>query len=99
MLLGFRPAILFLIIFHADRFVFHNKKMNVADISHTTMNRLNPITEDHKLLLVFRNIGLKLLQQLRDAMYRSPYNSFFKDVPAASHEARFSYLGHQFTTA
>jgi hypothetical protein len=63
------------------------------------MNRQNPITEDYKLLLVFRNIGIKLLQQLREAMYRPPYNTFFKEVPAAPHEIRFSYLGHQFTTA
>lgn len=63
------------------------------------MNRDNPITEDYKLLLVFRNIGLKLLQHLKEVMYRPPYNSLFKEMTVAGKsETGFSYLEHNFIT-
>ena len=63
------------------------------------MNRENPITEDYKLLLVFRNIGAKLLQRLKEVMYRPPYGSLFKETAVAGKgETGFSYLDHNFIT-
>ncbi len=63
------------------------------------MNHQNPITEDYSLLLVFRNIGVKLLQRLKEAMAKPPYNAFFKETPAAGKaEIQFLYLEHQFIT-
>lgn len=63
------------------------------------MNRINPITEDYKLLLVFKNIGLKLVQQVKVCMSSQPYNSFFKEVTMTEqHELRFSYFNHKFKT-
>jgi hypothetical protein len=63
------------------------------------MNRLNPITEDYKLLLVFRNIGVQLLQRLKEVIGKPPYAPLFKERPATGkNEIGFSYLEHQFST-
>src|SRR6059036_3114823 len=63
------------------------------------MQRSNPIIEDYKLLLVFRNVGLKLLQQLKGLMSTLPYSNFFKDVSLTDqNELLFSYLHHTFKT-
>ena len=63
------------------------------------MNYQNPIVEDYKLLLVFRNIGLKLIQQLRELIRKPPYNMLFKELAVTGqNELAFSYLEHNFTT-
>ena len=63
------------------------------------MNHLNPIVEDYKLMLVFKNIGLQLLQQLKTQMGAPPYNNFFRDFTVTEHnELNFSYLQQNFTT-
>ena len=63
------------------------------------MNRLNPIVEDYKLLLVFRNIGLQLLLQLKTQMGTIPYSNFFRDITITEqNELYFSYLQQNFKT-
>jgi hypothetical protein len=63
------------------------------------MNRLNPIVEDYKLFVVFKNIGLQLLQQLRMQMSMPPYSNFFRDVAITEqNELLFSYLQQHFKT-
>jgi hypothetical protein len=63
------------------------------------MSWLNPIIEDYKLLLVFRNMGLKMLQQLGTEMEGKTYNPFFKNVSfTEKNELFFSYLEHNFKT-
>lgn len=63
------------------------------------MNHQNPIVEDYKLLVVFKHIGLKLLQHVKDQLAKQPYAFIFKDVALPEpHELRFSYLGYPFST-
>lgn len=63
------------------------------------MQRLNPIIEDYKLLLVFRNVGVQLLQQLKAVMSNTTYHRFFKDLSITDqNELSFSYLHHSFKT-
>ena len=63
------------------------------------MNRLNPITEDYKLLLVFRNMGIKVLQQLRAVMQEPAYVPLFKNLALTEqNELSFSYLDYNFKT-
>jgi len=63
------------------------------------MNHYNPILEDHKSLFVFRNMGLKLLQQLRSVMCEQTYSPFFKNVSTiGQNELTFTYLGQSFKT-
>jgi len=63
------------------------------------MSRLNPIIEDYKLLLVFRNVGLQLLQQLKAVMSSPPYSPYFKNLTITDqNELLFTYLQHPFRT-
>lgn len=63
------------------------------------MHRSNPIIEDYKLLLVFRNVGLQLLQQLKAVMSSAPYSQYFKDITInEQNELHFSYLHYHFKT-
>lgn len=63
------------------------------------MHRLNPILEDYKLLLVYRNIGIKLLQQLKAEMTAPPYAPFFKNINLTDiNELYFTYLQNNFKT-
>jgi hypothetical protein len=63
------------------------------------MNRLNPITEDYKLLLVFRNMGTQVLQQVRKIMQEPIYSSLFRNlVLTEQNELCFTYLDHSFKT-
>src|SRR6476646_3668600 len=63
------------------------------------MHRLNPILEDYKLLIVFRNVGLKLVQQLKATMSTAPYNTLYRDISLTDqNELLFSYLHHSFKT-
>lgn len=63
------------------------------------MNYENPLVADYKLLVVFRNMGSKLLQQLKEHLLKPPYNSLFKDVVLTNqHDLLFTYLGHAFST-
>ena len=64
-----------------------------------TMNHLNPILEDYRLLVVYRNIGVELLQQLKTTMMAPPYAVFFKNINInESNELHFSYLQYNFKT-
>jgi hypothetical protein len=63
------------------------------------MNRLNPITEDYKLLLVFRNMGTQVLQQVRKVMQEPVYSPLFRNLSLTEqNELCFTYLGHSFKT-
>jgi hypothetical protein len=63
------------------------------------MNRLNPITEDYKLLLVFRNMGAHVLQQLRKVMQEPVYSPLFRNLALTEqNELDFTYLDHHFKT-
>jgi hypothetical protein len=63
------------------------------------MNRLNPITEDYKLLLVFRNMGTHVLQQLRKMMQEPAYNTLFRNIVLTEqNELSFTYLDNSFKT-
>jgi hypothetical protein len=63
------------------------------------MNWQNPIVEDHKLFLVFKNIGLQILQQLKVTLTGELYSNYFKDtVVTEKNELLFTYLDHNFKT-
>lgn len=63
------------------------------------MNTFNPIADDLKLLTVYRNIGLQLLQQLRKTMITPTYTVVCK--PAVVNEDNvlpFTWLKYSFQT-
>lgn len=61
------------------------------------MNEANPMLDDYKLLVVFKNIGLKLIQEVKVAMSRPPYNGLFKcSGVTEQNEMLFSYLEQPF---
>lgn len=63
------------------------------------MNHPNPILEDYQLFVVFRNIGLKMLQQIQAVMSAPPYNTLFKTTAVTTqNELPFTYLEHRFKT-
>lgn len=77
--------------------------MKAAAFNHfrifNAMNRVNPIVEDYKLLLVFKNVGLQLLQQVKTTMNTPPYGAFFKDITLnEQNELLFTYLHQNFKT-
>lgn len=64
------------------------------------MPRFNPILEDYKLLVVYRNIGSKLLLQLKVVMSAPPYAAYFKSLNLTdTNELYFTYLHYRFKTA
>jgi hypothetical protein len=63
------------------------------------MNWQNPIIEDHKLFLVFKNMGLKILQQLKVILNGDLYSTYFKEIILTEkNELLFTYLDHNFKT-
>ena len=55
------------------------------------------LLNDCKKLLVFKNIGIKLLNKLKATLADSPYSGFFKNISTTDqNELLFSYLGQNF---
>ncbi len=55
------------------------------------------LLNDSKRLLVFKNMGLKLLNKLRSTLVEGPYVSLFKNISTTDqNEVLFTYLGHNF---
>ncbi len=52
---------------------------------------------DYKRLMVFKDIGIKLLNQLKEAMSGNAYAVFFKKISISEQkELLFTYMGQQF---
>ena len=63
------------------------------------MSHPNPIFADYKSLLVFQNMGRRLLQQLAAAMNEPAYATFFKNIKSPHpNELTFTYLNLSFKT-
>ena len=61
------------------------------------MHHQNPIFEDAQLILVFRNIGVQLLQKITAVMSAPPYNTLFRTAAiSGQNELPFTYLDHAF---
>lgn len=58
---------------------------------------MNPIIDDYKLLLVFKNMGTKLLLEVKNLMGKQPYNAVFKAGEITQqNEMFFAYLDYNF---